>query len=119
MDGSQAALGVIVRQADPHEPLHGVLVEGGQGLLTEDKHAPGIVQEPRAIVGDLDRPARALEKLDPEPLLQASHLHGNGGLGLEHVFRRAGEASRVHNGDEGAQLVEIDRRGHGSSHHEY
>jgi hypothetical protein len=42
-------------------------------------------------------------------LFEPSHLHGNGGLGLEDAVGRLGEAAGIGDGDEGLQLINVER----------
>ena len=48
-----------------------------------------------------------------EPLLKPFHLHRHRRLGLVHDLGGFGEAAGLHDGDEGAQLVDVDQGAHG------
>ena len=113
-DFRQIAVGIIVRHAEPHAP--GKLGPGkrGERFEIELHDPPRVIEQPLAVFGQLRGAAVARENRLVEPLLQPLHLHRNRGLGLVHDLRRLGEAAGFGNGDEGAELVDIDQGGHGS-----
>src|SRR3546814_517859 len=91
---------VVVRSADPKRALQPIVVEGGNRLVVQADHTPGIVQQLLAL-GSQPVAASVLgKKLFADPLLQPPHLHGHGGLRLEDPVGRLGEASGVDNGEE-------------------
>ena len=113
-DLGQIAVGVIVRHAEPHAAGQFGVGEGGDGLDVELDDAAGVIEQARAVLGELGGAAVAREDRPLQPLLQPLHLHRHGGLGLVHHLGRLGEAAGLGDGDEGAQLVDVEQRGHGA-----
>ena len=111
-DFGQIAVCVIVRHAEPHAPAELRIRKGGQRLDVELDDAARVIEQPLAVLGELRGAAIAREDGPVEPFLQALHLHRHGRLGLVHEVGRLGETAGLGDGDEGAQLVDVDERGH-------
>jgi hypothetical protein len=88
-------------------------VEGGHRLIVEAHQAPGTFDQPFAIGGEAACPSVAHEQGTAQKLLQPLHLHGDGGLGLGHLFRGTGKAARIRNGEEGLEQVDVEVGDHG------
>ena len=116
-DFGQEAVGIVVGHADADHAFERPVVEGGQRLAVQVHHAARIGKQPLALLGQPVRAAVLLEQRLADPLLQPAHLHGNRRLRAVHLVGRAGEAARVGDGDEGLQLVEVERRGHAVTYH--
>ena len=112
-DLGQIAVGVIVRHAEPHAAGELGVVEGGERLDVELDDAARVIEQPLAVLGELGGAAVAREDRLAEPLLQPLHLHRHRRLGLVHDLGGLGEAAGLDDGDEGAQLVDVDQGGHG------
>ena len=112
-DLGQIAVGIIVGHAQPHAAGQFGVGEGGERLDVELDDAARVIEQALAVLGELRRAAVAREDRPLEPLLQPLHLHGHRRLGLVHHLGRLGEAAGLGDGDEGAQLVDVDERGHG------
>ena len=113
-DLRQVAVGVVVGHAQAHAAGELGVGKGGERLDVELDDAARVVEQPLAVLGELGGAAVAREDRLAEPLLEPLHLHRHGRLGLVHDVGGAGEAAGLGNGDEGAQLVDVDERGHGS-----
>ncbi len=112
-DLRQIPVGVVVGHAQTR-----AAGEAGAGDRCERLHvqlhdAARVVEQAFAVVGELGGAAVALEDRLAEPLLEPLHLHGDGGLGLVHDVGGAREAAGLGDGDEGAKLVDVEKRGHG------
>jgi hypothetical protein len=71
-----------------------------------------IGEQPFAVLGQAVGPPILLEQRLADPLFQPPHLHRHGRLRAMNFVRRPGEAAGVSDGDEGVELVEVERRGH-------
>ena len=112
-DLRQIAVGVIVRHAQPHAAGQFGVGERGQRLDVELDDAAGVIEQALPVLGELGGAAVAREDRPLQPLLQPLHLHRHRRLGLVHHLGGLGEAAGLGDGDEGAQLVDVDERGHG------
>src|SRR4029077_13485802 len=81
----------------------------------EPDDAPRIVEQALAVLGELGGAAVARKDRAVEPLLQPLHLHRHRRLGLVHDLGRFGEAAGLGDGNESAQLIDVDERRHGGS----
>ncbi len=104
----QEKLGVVVRNTENDAPRQAVARQVRQGCGLDLQHTAGMVDQALA----LGRQPRAAAVLDEEraiePLLEAPDMHRDGALRLVHPIGRAGEATRVDDGQEGAKLVGIE-----------
>ena len=73
-----------------------------------------VIEQARAVLGQLGGAPVARENRPIEALLQPLHLHRDGGLRLVHDLGGLGEAAGLGDGDEGAQLVDVEQGGHGA-----
>ena len=112
-DFRQIAVGIIVGHAQPHAAGQFGVGEGGERLDVELDDAARVIEQALAVLGELRRAAVAREDRPLEPLFQTLHLHRHRRLRLVHHLGRLGEAAGLGDGDEGAQLVDVDQRGHG------
>src|SRR5690606_7686903 len=95
-----------------HAVYAAVVIEGGERLAVELQKVQRIKKKPLA---DLRQPvatAVLLEERLAYAFLSPAHLHGDGRLSAMHLVRRAREAARVGNGDEGCELVKVKRCRH-------
>ena len=115
-DLRHVAVGIIVGRADPERAFQPVIVEGGDRLVVQADDPAGVIQQFFALRRHADAAAVLGEELLADTLLQSAHLHRYGGLRLEHPVGRPGEAAGIDDGDEGLQLIDIERRGHGVIH---
>ena len=76
-------------------------------LLLELKHALGAAIQPPARFGGLDAPARAVEELQAEALLERPHLQRDGRLGDAEPLRRLRERPALDHRAERLQLARI------------
>ena len=111
-DLGQVAVGVIVRQSQPHMAGEFEIREARHRLAVQPDDAPRIIGQSGPIVGQLGGAAVAREDRPPDALLELLHLHGDGGLRLVHRLGRAGERPGVGDGHEGAELVHVQKGGH-------
>ena len=116
-DLGQEAVGIVVGRADADGAFQPPVVEGGQRFAVQVDHPPRIGKQSLAFLGQPVAAAVLFEQRLADALLQPAHLHGYRRLGPVHLLGRAGEAAGVGNHDEGLQLVEVERRGHGDIHH--
>ena len=76
-------------------------------LLLECEQALGASVEPESGLGRLDPPARAIEELRAEPLLERPDLEGDGRLGDPEPLRRLREALPLDHGAERSKLARV------------
>ena len=112
-DLRQIAVGIIVRHAEPHAAGQFGVGKGGERFDVELDDAARVIEQALAVFGQLRGAAVAREDRPLETLLQPLHLHRDGGLGLVHDLGGFGEAAGLGDGDEGAQLVDVEQCGHG------
>ena len=112
-DLGQIAVGIVVRHAEPHAAGQFGVGKRRQRLDVELDDAARVIEQALAVFGELRGAPVAREDRPLEPLLQPLHLHRDRGLGLVHDLGRLGEAAGLGDGDEGAQLVDVEQRGHG------
>jgi hypothetical protein len=71
-----------------------------------------IAKQRFAIRRELYAATLALEQRPVQRRFQSPHLHGDGGLSAMHLLRGGGEATRIDNGDKGAQEIRVELDGH-------
>ena len=111
-DLRQVAIGVIVRHAEPHAAGKGGVRDRIHRLGVQLHDPLRVIQEPLAVLGELRGASVAREDRLSEPFLEPLHLHRDGRLRFVDDFGGAGEASGFHDGDEGFELVAVEKRGH-------
>ena len=84
-----------------------VAADLGDELLLEREQPLGAAVEPQAGLGRLDPPARAVEELRPEPLLERAHLKADGGLRHPEPLGGLREAAPLDDRAEGCELPRI------------
>ncbi|MNS82294.1 hypothetical protein D3C72_1160340 [compost metagenome] len=114
-DLRHVAVGIVIRCADAQRPFQPVVVEGGDCLVIKADDAAGVIHQLFALRRQAVAAPVLGEKLFADAFLKPSHLHGDGGLRLEDAICGLGEAARINDGDEGVQLVYVERCGHGWS----
>ena len=70
--------------------------------------AARVVEEALAVLGEPRGAPVALEDGAADALLEPLHLHRHGALGLVHDVGGPGEGAGVGDGDEGAELVDVE-----------
>ena len=97
-----------LRHADGNVPpaLGQVLLEKTH-LVHRVQHLVHIGQQPLARLAEDHPPPHLFKQLGGELPLQLPHLKGDGGLGVVQALRRPGEATLLHNGTEGVEVLEI------------
>ena len=80
---------------------------GGLSVLLVDMDTPGVRQHPAARRGQRDVPGGPPQQPDAERRLQRGQRARDGRLGDAEVDRGVGEAARVHDGDQAAQLPQL------------
>jgi len=114
-DFRHVAVGIVVRRADAQRALEPVVVKGGDRLVVEANDAAGVIHQFFALRRQAVATSVLGEKLFTDALFKPPHLHGNGGLRLENAVCGLGKTTRIDDGDEGVQLVYVERCGHGWS----
>ena len=79
-------------------------------LILEREHPLRPAVEPPACLGRLDAPARAVEELRPEPLLERAYLQRDGRLRDAEPVRRLREAAPLDDGAKRGQLTRVHKR---------
>ena len=79
----------------------------GDDLLLEREQSLGAAVEPHARLGRLDPPARAVEELRAEPLLERPDLQADRRLGDPEPLRGLGEAAPLDDGAERGELARV------------
>ena len=108
-DFRKVAVRIVVRQPEPHPPDEFAFREGRDAFRVQAHDPARIVEEALAFLGQPRGPSIPLEDRSADPLLQPLHLHRNGALRLVDDLRRTGEGARIGNGDEGAELVDVEK----------
>lgn len=105
--------GVVVRAAHGQRAGQAGASEVRQGLVVVVQDAPRMHQQAFAVAGQAHAAPRAVQQRLAAGLLQALHLHAQGGLGAAHA--RGGRAQRagLGHGGEAAQQVDVKGGGHG------
>ncbi len=106
------AVGIVVRGADTQRALEPVVIEGRNRLVVKANDAAGIIHQFLALGRQAVAAPVLCKELFADPLLKPPHLHGYGGLRLENALSGLGKAAGIDNGDEGVQLVYVERCGH-------
>ena len=114
-DLGQVAVGIIVRQAEADAAGQLLLDEGGDAFGVQSNDPPRVVEQPLALVGEARHAAVALEEVLAEAFLKSLHLHRDCRLRLVDDVRGPGERAGVGDGDEGAELVDVEEM-HGLPH---
>ena len=84
-----------------------LVCELADDLLFEREQALGAAVEPQPGLGRLDPPARAVEELRAEPLLERAHLQADRRLGHPEALRRLGERLALDHLAERLQLPRV------------
>ena len=107
-DGRRAGRGADREQPrDVPDSLRDDLVEH---LFLEREKPLCAAVEAHAGLGRLDAPARPVEELRAESLLERPHLEGHGRLGHAEVLRRLRERASLDDGAERGELARIHKR---------
>ena len=114
-DLGQITVGIIVGHAQPHAAGQFGVGKRRQRLDVELHDSPRVIEQALAVLGELRGAPVAREDRTLETLLQPLHLHRDGGLGLVHDLGGFREAAGLGDGDEGAQLVDVEHCGHGGA----
>jgi hypothetical protein len=106
----QHAFAEIVGRTEPHHARDIRDDEFRHGLTIDGKHTPRIAKQHFTVGRQCHGTRIAREDRATEDVFQFLDLHGDRRRRAEHGVGRGGEASRLGDGNEGAQHIEIEQR---------
>src|SRR5262249_29306885 len=111
-DLRQITVGVVVGHSQADAAGQFAVGKRSEGFDVEFDDPARVVEQALSVVGQLRCAAIAREDRALQSFFEPLHLHRNGGLSLVHDLGGLGEAAGFGNGDEGAQLVDIEHCRH-------